>query len=70
MTSQPRVSRVRRPWLLCPLAPLRAHTNAWWLLAPTPLVRWASVAYQRRPRFWSCARRVAAIRGLFSLRGA
>jgi hypothetical protein len=64
MTSQHRVSQVRRLWLVFSLAPMRAHTNSWWLLATTPLVRWTSVAYQRRLRFWSCERRVAAIRGL------
>jgi hypothetical protein len=61
MTSQPRVSKVRRLWLLFPLSPRRAHTNSWWLLATTPLVHWAAVATQRRIRFWSCERRVAAI---------
>ena len=61
MTTHPRASRVRRLWLIFPVSPWRARIHSWWLLAITPLVRWASAANQRRIRFWSCERRTAAI---------
>src|SRR2546430_1765746 len=61
MTIQPRISKVRRLWLILPLSLCRARTSSWWLLVILPCVRWWSTANQRRIRFCSWERRAAVI---------